>query len=93
MLAYLYNSGIFKPSQDYLTELNLIEYNETTIIELTQISFRFWAYMLLIKVLICMFLNLWALQEEKREMKSVAAHNSYCVYAVEETVTYKIQKK
>ena len=67
MLAYLYNSRIFKPSQDYLIKLNLIEYNEITIIELTQILFSFWAYMLLIKVLICMFLNLWALQEKKRK--------------------------
>lgn len=29
---------------------------------------------------------------KKKEMKAVVAHNSYCVYALEETVTYKIQE-
>lgn len=77
VLADLYNSGIFKPSWDYLSELNKIKLPfrvNTNIIQLLDISVADK------RVLICMlFLNLWALQGGKKEMKSVFACNSYCV--------------
>ena len=77
MLADLYNSGIFKPSWDYLSKLNILKLPfraNTNIIQLLGISVADE------RVLICMlFLNLWALQGGTKEMKPVFACNAYCV--------------